>query len=112
MVTKAQTRQDVADNLFPNDRFRRGTTDAANNSTTVLADSALVANMVTPSRLIDAFVLITAGAAAGDSARVEQYDRPQGRLTLGGGISTAPGQSNTYELFYGIDPAQFKDAID
>jgi hypothetical protein len=111
VTTKAQTRQDIADNLFPNDRFRRGTTDAANNTATLLYDAGLQSNMVRPSRMIDAYVLLTAGARAGEYAQVEQFDHVNGILTLGGGIGGAPGHSNTYELFYGINPEQVEDAM-
>ena len=112
MVTRLLNRQDVADNLFPNDRFRRGTTNAAANTATILADDDLKSNMVRPTRLIDAWVLITSGPQLGDRAQVEQFDHVNGLLTLGGGIGGAPGQSRTYELFYGIDPAQIHTAID
>ena len=111
MVTKAQTRQDVADNLFPFDRFRRGTTNGSGNTASLLIDDNLKSNMVRPNRLIDAWVLITAGAKAGESAQVEQFDHVNGKLGLAGGISGDPGQSNAYEVFYGVDPEQFLDAI-
>ncbi len=110
MVTKAQTRQDVADNLFPFDRFRRGTTNGSGNSATLLVDDDLKSNMVRATRLIDAWVLLTAGTRAGESAQVEQFDHVNGKLTLAGGIGGAPGESNTYELFYGVDPDQFHAA--
>lgn len=100
MTTKAENRQDVADIAFSKDRFRRGTANAAGNSQTLIVDDALKASIVRPTRLIDAWALITSGACEGGIAGIEQYDNANGKLTLDGGLFVDPGEGFTYELFY------------
>lgn len=100
MVTKAETRQDVADIFFSKDRFRRGTANSSGNSATLLVDDSLKAGIVRPTRLIDAWVLITSGVCEGGIAGITQYDQATGSLTLDSGLFVDPGEGFTYELFY------------
>lgn len=106
MTTPVDIRQGVADILWADRKFRRGTTTGAGDASTIV-DSALKTILALQVGLPGALCLMTSGDRAGQEALVTWHDHQNtGQLGLGGGLSGAPGTGKTYELFYdNITPA-------